>query len=93
MSARCPAPMPGRPWPPSSASCPQLPHLPELPGRGPGADLVGRTAALLVDLHVDMQPSGWRLVDRPGMDERRARAYLGEDLDELEAAARRGSVR
>ena len=65
---------------------PQLPHLPELPGRGPGADLVGRTAALLVDLHVDMQPSGWRLVDRPGMDERRARAYLGEDLDELEAA-------
>ena len=72
---------------------PQLPHLPELPGRGPGADLVGRTAALLVDLHVDLQPSGWRLVDRPGMDERRARAYLGEDLDELEAPPRRGSDR
>jgi hypothetical protein len=64
---------------------PDLPHLPELPGRGPGADMVGRTAALLVDLHVDLQPSGWRLVDRPGMDERRARAYLGQDLDELEA--------
>ena len=53
---------------------PDLPHLPELPGRGPGADMVGRTAArCCVDLHVDLQPSGWRLVDRPGMDERRAR--------------------
>jgi len=66
---------------------PDLPHLPELPGRGTGADMVGRTAALLRDLHVDVQPSGWRLVDRPGMDERRARAYLGQDLDELEAHA------
>ena len=45
---------------------PDLPHLPELPGRGPGADMVGRTAGVLLDLHVDLQPSGWRLVDRPG---------------------------
>ena len=29
---------------------PDLPYLPELPGRGPGADLTGRTAALLVDM-------------------------------------------
>ena len=65
---------------------PDLPHLPELPGRGPGADMVGRAAALLVDLHVDVQPSGWRLVDRPGRDERRATAYLSQDLDELESA-------
>ena len=65
---------------------PDLPHLAELPGRGPGADMVGRAAALLVDLHVDVQPSGWRLVDRPGRDERRARSYLSHDLDELEAA-------
>jgi hypothetical protein len=65
---------------------PDLPHLPELPARGPGADMVGRAAALLVDLHVDVQPSGWRLVDRPGVDERRARAHLSHDLDELEAA-------
>lgn len=64
---------------------PDLPHLPELPARGPGADMVGRTAGLLVDLHVDVQPSGWRLVDRPGQDERRARGYLGQDLDEFEA--------
>lgn len=66
---------------------PDLPHLPELPNRGAGADMVGRTAALLVDLHVDLQPSGWRLVDRPGMDERRARSYLAQDLDHLEEAA------
>jgi hypothetical protein len=65
---------------------PDLPHLAELPNRGPGADMIGRSSALLVDLHVDVQPSGWRLVDRPGTDERRARAYLSHDLDELEAA-------
>lgn len=66
---------------------PDFPHLAELPARGPGADMVGRAAALLVDLHVDVQPSGWRLVDRAGMDERRARGYLGQDLDELEEHA------
>jgi hypothetical protein len=66
---------------------PDFPHLPELPGRGPGADLVGRSAALLVDLHVDLQPSGWRLVDRPGRDEIRAEAMLRADLDALEIAA------
>jgi hypothetical protein len=63
-----------------------LPHLPELPARGPGADMVGRAAAMLVGLHADLQPSGWRLADRPGVDERRARSYLAADLDELEAA-------
>jgi hypothetical protein len=66
---------------------PDLPHLPELPGRGPGADMVGRTAGVLVDLHVDLQPSGWRLVDRPGADERRATSYLAQDLDAFEEAA------
>jgi len=62
---------------------PELPHLPELPARGPGADLIGRTAAALVDLHVDLQPSGWRLVPRPGIDVRRAREMLERDLDAL----------
>lgn len=60
-----------------------VPYLPELPARGPGADMVGRTAALLVDLPVDLQPSGWRFVDRPGRDQRRAEAFLREDLDLL----------
>ena len=45
-----------------------LPYLPELPARGPGSDMVGRAAGLLVDLAVDLQPMGWRFVDRPGRD-------------------------
>lgn len=61
-------------------------HLPELPGRGVGADMVGRTAAMLVDMPVDLQPSGWRLVDSPGADARRAAAMLRADLDVLEIA-------
>ncbi|WP_406282431.1 methionine synthase [Embleya sp. NBC_00896] len=63
---------------------PDLPHLPELPARGPGADLTGRSAGVLVDLYTDVQPSGWRFVGRPGRDHRRAGSYLSEDLDALE---------
>ncbi len=63
-----------------------LPYLPETPARGPGADLVGRAAGLLVDLPVDLQPSGWRLVDRPGHDAGRTAALLREDLDEVAEA-------
>lgn len=63
-----------------------VPHVPELPARGPGADMVGRTAGLLVDLHVELQPSGWRLADRPGRDLARAAAFLREDLDEVAEA-------
>lgn len=62
---------------------PELPHLPELPGRGAGADMVGRSAALLVDLAVDLTPAGWRLVPHSGMDQRRAREFLERDLDAL----------
>ena len=62
---------------------PDLPHLPELPNRGPGADVIGRGAAFLVELPVDLQPSGWRLVDRPGRDVRRALDLLERDLDAL----------
>lgn len=61
-------------------------HLPELPGRGVGADMIGRTASLLVDMPVDLQPSGWRLVDRPGADAYRARSMLQADLDAVEIA-------
>lgn len=66
---------------------PDLPHLAELPARGPGADLIGRGAALLTELYVDLQPAGWRLVPRPGLDFRRARDLLQRDLDALEEAA------
>ncbi|MGW2486689.1 methionine synthase [Streptomyces sp. NPDC001606] len=61
-----------------------FPHLPELPARGPGADMIGRTTGLLVELYARVEPSGWRIGDRPGRDTRRARSWLGEDLDALE---------
>ncbi|MDI3423215.1 methionine synthase [Streptomyces luteolus] len=59
-------------------------YLAELPARGPGADMIGRTAGLLVEVYARVEPSGWRIGDRPGMDTRRARSWLGEDLDALE---------
>src|SRR4051812_33930047 len=62
---------------------PEFAHLPELPDRGAGADLIGRTAALLVDLAVDLTPAGWRLVPRQGIDQRRAQEFLDRDLDAL----------
>jgi methionine synthase II (cobalamin-independent) len=63
---------------------PDFPHLPELPDRGPGADLTGRTASLLVDIPVEVSPRGWRLADRPGRDLNRARSTLSSDLDVME---------
>ncbi|MFC6705882.1 methionine synthase [Flexivirga alba] len=60
-----------------------VPYLVELPARGPGADLIGRTAAQLTGLAVDLQPAGWRLTDGSGRDASRARAFLREDLDVL----------
>ncbi|MEV7675954.1 methionine synthase [Streptomyces sp. NPDC000963] len=61
-----------------------FPFLAELPARGPGADMTGRTIGMLVDLYAHVEPSGWRISDRPGRDTRRARSWLGEDLDALE---------
>lgn len=66
---------------------PELPHLVELPARGPGADMVGRGAALLVDLPVEIVPSGWRLVSHRGRELRRAADFLARDVDALEQAA------
>jgi methionine synthase II (cobalamin-independent) len=63
---------------------PDFPHLPELPDRGPGADLTGRTAALLVDIPVEVTPRGWRVAERPGRDLVRARTMLSSDLDAME---------
>lgn len=70
--------------------CPQLPHLPELPDRGPHAQMVGRATAVLTGLGVDRQPTGWRLLsgsDAGSIDQRRARSLLAEDLDRLEEQA------
>ena len=48
--------------------------------------MIGRGAGLLADLAVDLQPMGWRFVDRPGRDAHRTSALLREDLDELAEA-------
>ncbi|MER7106770.1 methionine synthase [Streptomyces sp. NPDC000229] len=61
-----------------------FPYLAELPARGPGADMIGRTIGLLVEMYAHVEPSGWRISDRPGRDTRRARSWMGEDLDALE---------
>jgi methionine synthase II (cobalamin-independent) len=68
---------------------PDLPHLPELPARGLGTDLIGRTAGLLVDLAVEVVPSGYRVTARPGADHRRAVDHLRRDLDAFEQALER----
>lgn len=62
---------------------PDLPHLAELPDRGPGADIIGRTSAFLVDLPVELYVGAWRVAARPGRDLRRAHDLLERDLDQL----------
>lgn len=66
---------------------PDLPFLPELPARGSHADLAGRSAALLADLPVDLQPAGWRLTSGRSKDAARARDLLSYDLDALQEHA------
>ena len=66
---------------------PDVVALPELPARGVGADMIGRTAAMLSGLGVDLQPAGWRLTDSAGVDHRRAVSLLRRDLDDLEEQA------
>ena len=64
-----------------------LPYLPELPARGPGADMIGRSAGLLVDLPVDLYAAQWRVVSHGGRDLRRTRDLWQRDLDALADAA------
>jgi methionine synthase II (cobalamin-independent) len=66
---------------------PDLPHLAELPGRGPTASITGRALAVVSGLGADLQPAGWRLTDASGLDHRRARSLLAQDLDVLEEQA------
>lgn len=62
---------------------PELPHLPELPARGPGADMIGRSAGLLVGLPVEVYAGRWQVAPRPGRDLRRALDLMERDLDQL----------
>ncbi|WP_258016915.1 hypothetical protein [Nocardioides marinisabuli] len=68
-------------------SLPDLACVPELPGRGPAATMTGRTLAVVEGLDVDLQPAGWRLTGSsgsPGLDHRRTRSLLAQDLDAVE---------
>jgi hypothetical protein len=68
----------------------QLPCLPEVPGRGAHAGMIGRTLGLVGELDADLQPAGWRLTGTsgaPALDQRRARSLLSQDLDTFEERA------
>ncbi|QSB13652.1 methionine synthase [Natronosporangium hydrolyticum] len=62
---------------------PEFPYLPELPARGPGADMLGRSAGLLVDLPVELYAARWRVAARGGTDLRRIADLRERDLDAL----------
>ena len=67
-----------------------LAFVPEVPGRGAGAAMTGRTLGLVTELDADLQPEGWRLTGTSGAspaDQRRARSLLAQDLDALEEQA------
>lgn len=66
---------------------PSAAYLPELPGRGPGADMVGRACGAMTALAFDLQPGGWRLTGGRSLAQRHARALLRQDLDVLEEQA------
>jgi methionine synthase II (cobalamin-independent) len=65
---------------------PQLPYLPELPDRGLGADMIGRSAAMLVDIAVEYVPTGYRVTAKPGADHRRGVDLLRWDMDAVQEA-------
>jgi hypothetical protein len=62
---------------------PGLPHLAELPGRGPGSDMLGRSAGFLVELPVQLYAGRWQVAPRPGHDLRVTADLLERDLDQL----------
>lgn len=64
----------------------ELPHLVELPARGLGADMIGRAAALLVDIPLDASTTGYRITRSRGAVAKRAADFVVQDLDALEEA-------
>ena len=65
---------------------PDLAWLPEFPHRGPWAALPGRATAFLSGLGAELAAGEWKLASVPGVDQRRARAALADDLSHLEEA-------
>ncbi len=71
-----------------AGECADFIHLYELPARGPGADMIGRTGGMLSavsqEFSIETTPRGWRFVPHAGKDTRRAQSFLNQDLDALE---------
>lgn len=64
---------------------PELIAMPELPARGVHAGMTGRAVGMLAELGADLQPGGWRLTGGGGgVDQRRTRSLLAQDLDTIE---------
>ncbi|MGV1037097.1 MAG: methionine synthase [Candidatus Nanopelagicales bacterium] len=73
---------------------PDLPVLAELPARGPGADMIGRTLSLLAgtvspEFAATTTTTGWRIGSQTSAHlpapMRRGLAWLGEDLDSAQS--------
>lgn len=76
-----------------SGENPELPSIPELPARGPGADMTGRALALLAEVTSEFAgettTTGWRLAgrttDAANRSMRRAASWLAQDTEAAEA--------
>lgn len=70
---------------------PDFVHVPELPARGPGSDIIGRTGGLLAavssGLGLETTPDGWRISRTVGRQMRLAQSRLAEDLDAIQEQA------
>ena len=64
-----------------------VPWLPEFPARGPWAAMIGRALGLCEGLGAGLDAGAWKLAAVGGIDQRRARAALRDDLDVLEENA------
>lgn len=66
------------------------PHLAELPGRGPAAQMIGRAmgqvCSVSSEFAVETAAGGWRRTRAPGRDMRRAEAFLRADFDAAEGS-------
>lgn len=62
---------------------PHLSCLPILGERGPHAEPLARTCAVLDSLYADRQPHGWRITSVPGRDSRAAHQLLRSDLNAM----------
>ena len=64
-----------------------MPPMVHMPKRGPWAQTLARSAALMPEMPIELGTHGWKLADRPGPDLEHARALLREDLDALAVCA------